>query len=43
MDALRAVAFPADTPYLFFRAQCDDGGYHIFEETFEEHLQNECP
>jgi UPF0755 protein len=43
IDALRAVAFPADTPYLFFRAQCDDGGYHIFEETFEEHLQNECP
>ena len=43
MVALRAVAFPADTPYLFFRAQCNDGGYHIFEETFEEHLQNACP
>ncbi len=43
MAALRAVAFPADTPYLFFRAQCNDRGYHIFEETFEEHLQNACP
>lgn len=43
MIALRAVAFPADTPYLFFRAQCNDGGYHIFEETFEEHLENACP
>ncbi|MBI5839488.1 MAG: endolytic transglycosylase MltG [Chloroflexi bacterium] len=43
MDALRAVAFPADTSYFFFRAKCDDGGYHVFEETFEEHLQNACP
>jgi len=43
MAALRAVAFPAETPYLFFRARCDNSGYHIFEETFEEHLQNECP
>jgi UPF0755 protein len=43
MDALRAVAFPAETPYLFFRAQCNRGGYHVFEETFEEHLQNACP
>lgn len=40
--ALRAVAFPAETPYLFFRARCDGSGFHEFSETFEEHLQNGC-
>ncbi|MEW6405362.1 MAG: endolytic transglycosylase MltG [Chloroflexota bacterium] len=43
LDTLRAVAFPVDSPYYFFRAKCDDGGYHIFAETFDEHLQNACP
>jgi UPF0755 protein len=42
LDALRAVAFPAETPYLFFRARCDGSGFHEFSETFEEHLQNGC-
>jgi len=42
-DALRAVAFPADTPYFYFRARCNDPGYHIFAVTFEEHLANACP
>src|SRR5215207_5235508 len=41
--ALRAVAFPAETPYLFFRAKCDGSGFHEFSETFDEHLQNACP
>ena len=41
--ALRAVAFPAETPYLFFRAKCDGSGFHEFTETFDEHLQNACP
>jgi UPF0755 protein len=41
--ALRAVAFPAETPYLFFRARCDGSGFHEFSETFDEHLQNACP
>lgn len=40
--ALRAVAFPAETPYLFFRASCDGSGFHEFSETFDEHLQNAC-
>lgn len=42
LSALRAVAFPADTPYLFFRAKCDGSGFHEFSETFDEHLQNAC-
>ncbi|MFZ5819629.1 MAG: endolytic transglycosylase MltG [Chloroflexota bacterium] len=43
LDALRAVAFPADTPYYYFRARCDGSGLHDFSVTFEEHLQNGCP
>jgi UPF0755 protein len=43
LGALRAVAFPAETPYLFFRAKCDGSGFHEFSETFDEHLQNACP
>jgi UPF0755 protein len=43
LSALRAVAFPAETPYYFFRARCDDSGLHDFAVTFEEHLQNGCP
>lgn len=42
LSALRAVAFPADTPYYFFRARCDGSGLHNFAITFEEHLQNGC-
>ena len=42
-SALRAVAFPAETTYLFFRAKCDGSGFHEFSDTFDEHLQNACP
>jgi len=42
-SALRAVAFPATTPYFYFRAACDGSGNHSFAETFEEHLNNACP
>ncbi len=41
-SALRAVAFPAETTYYFFRAKCDGSGFHEFAETFDEHLQNAC-
>lgn len=41
--ALRAVAFPAQSPYYYFRATCDNTGKHTFSETFEEHLGKECP
>lgn len=41
--ALQAVAYPAQTPYYFFRAACDGSGRHNFSETFEQHLQYACP
>lgn len=43
LSALKAVAFPAQTPYYYFRATCDGSGKHSFSETFQEHLQNSCP
>ncbi|MGW8225465.1 MAG: endolytic transglycosylase MltG [Anaerolineales bacterium] len=43
LRALRAVAFPAQTPYYYFRATCDQSGKHTFSETFEEHLSKGCP
>jgi UPF0755 protein len=43
LGALRAVASPSQTTYLFFRAKCDGSGFHEFSETFDEHLQNGCP
>jgi UPF0755 protein len=42
VEALRAVAFPAQTPYYYFRALCDGSGRHAFAETYEEHLNNAC-
>ena len=42
LDSLHAVAFPAETPYYYFRARCDGSGYHSFAETFEEHVANGC-
>ncbi len=43
ISALRAVAYPAETPYYYFRARCDGSGKHSFAQTYEEHLQNACP
>lgn len=42
LSSLRAVAFPAETPYYYFRARCDGSGLHTFAVTYEEHLQNGC-
>ncbi len=42
LEALRAVANPAVTPYYFFRAKCDGSGLHNFAVTLEEHIQNAC-
>ncbi len=43
LDALQAIAAPAETNYLYFRAKCDGSGFHEFSETFDEHLANACP
>jgi UPF0755 protein len=43
LSALRAVAFPAQTPYYYFRMACDGSGRHAFAETYAEHLENACP
>ena len=43
LAALQAVAFPAQTPYYYFRAACDGSGTHNFSETYEQHLQYACP
>jgi UPF0755 protein len=43
LKALQSVAFPAQTPYFFFRAACDGSGRHLFAETFEQHVRNACP
>ena len=43
LPALQAAAFPAKTPYYYFRSACDGSGKHVFAETFEEHLKNACP
>ena len=43
LAALQAVAFPAQTPYYYFRARCDGSGRHNFSATYEEQLQNACP
>jgi len=43
IESLRAVAFPALTPYYYFRATCDESGSHNFAETYDAHIQNECP
>jgi len=42
ITSLRSVAFPAETPYLYFRAACDGSGRHNFAVTYEEHLNNAC-
>ncbi len=43
LTALQAVAYPAETPYYFFRARCDGSGFHNFSETLDQHVQNACP
>lgn len=43
LQALRSVAYPAQTGYYYFRAQCNGSGRHSFAVTYEEHLNNACP
>jgi len=43
LSALKAIAYPEQTNYFYFRAKCDGSGLHNFAQTFEEHQQNACP
>jgi UPF0755 protein len=43
LTALRAVAYPAQSPYFYFQARCDGSGLHNFSTTYDEHLSKGCP
>ncbi len=42
LSSIEAVAYPAETGYLFFVVDCtaEEPGRHVFAETFEEHQAN---
>jgi len=40
--SLQAVAYPEQSDYYYFQADCNGSGNHNFARTFEEHLQNSC-
>ncbi|MCI0710149.1 MAG: endolytic transglycosylase MltG [Chloroflexi bacterium] len=42
ISSIRAVIFPADTPYFYFQASCEGDGSHQFSVTFDEHLSKGC-
>ncbi len=41
-ESMYAVAYPASTPYYYFRAKCDNSGFHLFAATLEEQITNGC-
>lgn len=42
LASIRAVIYPAQSNFLFFRAKCDGSHYHNFSVTYEEHVANGC-
>lgn len=42
LSSIRAVLFPAETQYIYFRAACSGDGSHQFSITFDEHLSKAC-
>jgi UPF0755 protein len=42
LSALLAAAYPESTNYFYFRSACDNSGFHLFSETYEEHLLKAC-
>lgn len=43
LAALKAVANPVPSDFLYFRAACNTVGYHQFSQTYEEHVSKACP
>jgi UPF0755 protein len=43
LSSIRAVIYPAQTDYIFFRARCDGSHYHNFSVTYEQHVAYACP
>ena len=43
LSSILAVASPAQTNYLYYRALCDGSGRHAFAVTYAEQLANACP
>ena len=43
LEALYAVAYPESSEFYYFRAACDNSGYHVFAATLEEQVANGCP
>ena len=43
LEVLYAVAYPQASTYFYFRAACDNSGYHVFASTLEEQVANGCP
>lgn len=42
LSAIEAAIYPEESDYFFFRTRCDGSFYHVFAETYEEHLANGC-
>jgi UPF0755 protein len=42
LASIRAVIYPAQSGFYYFRAKCDGSRYHNFSVTYEEHLANGC-
>ena len=42
LNSLLSVAFPEKTNYFFFRAACDQSGSHVFNETYQQHVEAAC-
>ena len=42
LEAIYAVAFPAESSFYYFRAACNGSGSHNFSETYEQHVRFGC-
>jgi len=43
ISSIRAVVYPQQSDFFFFRASCSQDGTHQFARTLEEQAANECP